>query len=118
MMNHELVGGCAARRWRRNPGRAHPPVGGHRPLAAQFVASGRMKVDGLIRAQASSADSPPARPRTRGDLLSYLLFDGDFAADLIELGRTNAAKKEDEARRAIRRVGARRASTVNTSSAS
>jgi len=29
-------------------------------------------------------------------LLSYLLFDGDFAADLIALGRHDAAKKEDE----------------------
>jgi NTE family protein len=30
------------------------------------------------------------------DLLSYLLFDGTFAADLIDLGRHDAAKKADE----------------------
>ena len=34
--------------------------------------------------------------RHESDLLSYLLFDGDFAAELIEMGRSDAAKKEDE----------------------
>jgi NTE family protein len=30
------------------------------------------------------------------DLLSYLLFDGHFASDLIDLGRRDAAAKADE----------------------
>jgi NTE family protein len=31
-----------------------------------------------------------------GDLLAYLLFDGDFAAKLIELGRADAASQHDQ----------------------
>jgi NTE family protein len=34
--------------------------------------------------------------RHESDLLSYLLFDGGFASQLIDLGRHDAAKKEDE----------------------
>jgi NTE family protein len=37
------------------------------------------------------------RDATRsGDLLAYLLFDGAFAAKLIELGRADAAARHDE----------------------
>ena len=34
--------------------------------------------------------------RHESDLLSYLLFDGNFASQLIELGRHDAAEKADE----------------------
>ncbi len=63
-------------------------------LAAQFVAKGRMQVSGVIArkliqrlAQGESAHET--------DLLSYLLFDGGYAADLIDLGRRDAAKQEE-----------------------
>lgn len=35
-------------------------------------------------------------PRRAGDLLSYLLFDGGFAAELIALGRADARARHDE----------------------
>ena len=64
-------------------------------LAAQFVARGRMRVNGALarRLIHRLAEGEAAH---ESDLLSYLLFDGDFAAELIELGRLDAAAKEDE----------------------
>jgi len=35
-------------------------------------------------------------PEREADLMSYLLFDGRYAADLIELGRQDARRQEDE----------------------
>ena len=64
-------------------------------LAAQFVSSGRMRVQGLV-ARRLIERLGAGEARHESDLLSYLLFDGDFAAELIELGRQDAAKKEDE----------------------
>jgi NTE family protein len=64
-------------------------------IAAAFVRSGRMKVHGLIARNLISrlAEGEAAH---ESDLLSYLLFDGDFASELIDLGRRDAAKKADE----------------------
>ena len=64
-------------------------------LAARFVNSGRLRVHGmvarrLIQRLASGEESQES------DLLSYLLFDGKFAEQLIELGRHDAAQKADE----------------------
>ena len=64
-------------------------------LAAQFVAAGKMRLDGTIakRLVRRLADGEAAH---ESDLLSYLLFDGEFASQLIELGRKDAARKETE----------------------
>ena len=54
-----------------------------------------MRVKGLI-ARKLIQRLAGGEARHESDLLSYLLFDGDFAAELIELGRRDAAAKEDE----------------------
>jgi NTE family protein len=94
MMNHELVRlrGAPLRRIQAVHIRPSEDIG---MLAAQFVAAGRMKVDGILarRLIHRLAEGEAAH---ESDLLSYLLFDGDYAAQLIELGRYDAAKKEDE----------------------
>jgi NTE family protein len=64
-------------------------------LASEFVRSGRMRVDGPI-ARRIIQRLAAGEARHESDFLSYLLFDGDFAAELIDLGRQDAAKKADE----------------------
>jgi len=64
-------------------------------LAAEFVSSGRMRVQGLV-ARRLIERLAAGEARHESDLLSYLLFDGNFAAQLIDLGRQDAAKKADE----------------------
>ena len=94
MMNHELVRlrGAPLRRIQAVHIRPSEDIG---RLAAEFVAAGKMKVSGTIAKRLISrlAGGEAAH---ESDLLSYLLFDGDYAAQLIELGRHDAAKKEDE----------------------
>ncbi|HEV7555866.1 MAG TPA: patatin-like phospholipase family protein [Kofleriaceae bacterium] len=94
MMNHELVRlrGAPLRRIQAVHIRPSEDIG---RLAADFVAAGKMKVNGAIAKRLISrlAGGEAAH---ESDLLSYLLFDGDYASQLIDLGRHDAAKKEDE----------------------
>jgi NTE family protein len=94
VMNHALVGlrGAPLRRIQAVHVRPSEDIG---VLAAQFVASGKMRVQGAM-ARRLIERLAAGEARHESDLLSYLLFDGTFAAQLIELGRHDAAKKEDE----------------------
>jgi NTE family protein len=94
MMNHALVGlrGAPLRRIQAVHIRPSEDIG---VLAADFVASGRMHVHGVV-ARRLIQRLAAGEARHESDLLSYLLFDGKFAAQLIDLGRHDAAKKADE----------------------
>lgn len=94
MMNHALVRlrGAPLRRIQAVHIRPSEDIGA---LAAQFVRSGRMKVHGLV-ARRLIQRLAAGEARHESDLLSYLLFDGAFASDLIELGRHDAASKAEE----------------------
>jgi NTE family protein len=94
MMNHELVRlrGAPLRRIQTVHIRPSEDIG---TIAARFAASGKVKVHGPI-AKRLIGRLAAGEARHESDLLSYLLFDGAFAGELIELGRCDAAKKEDE----------------------
>jgi NTE family protein len=64
-------------------------------LASEFVTSGKLKVESRIARKLIQRLAEGEGP-SENDLLSYLLFDGDYAAQLIALGRADAARKQDE----------------------
>jgi NTE family protein len=94
MMNHELVRlrGAPLRQIQAVHIRPSEDIGA---IASDFAAAGKVKVQGTV-ARRLLARLAGGEARHESDLLSYLLFDGDFAAELIELGRRDAAQKEDE----------------------
>jgi NTE family protein len=94
MMNRELVRlrGAPLRQIQAVHIRPSEDIGA---LASEFAAQGRMRISGMV-ARNLIKRLAQGEAAHESDLLSYLLFDGDFAAELIELGRRDAAKKEDE----------------------
>jgi NTE family protein len=64
-------------------------------LAAQFVQSPSFSriggMTGRLMRQLADRDS-----KNEADLLSYLLFDGEFARQLIEMGRADAKMRHEE----------------------
>jgi NTE family protein len=94
MMNHELVRlrGAPLRRIQAVHIRPSVDIGA---IAADFAAAGKARVHGTL-ARKLVEKLAGGEARHESDLLSYLLFDGDYAAELIELGRQDAARKEDE----------------------
>lgn len=93
-MNHHLVRmrGAPLRRIHAVHIRPSEDIGA---LAADYASSGKLRVSGML-ARKLLSKLAEGEARHESDLLSYLLFDGGFADQLIELGRADAAKKEDE----------------------
>lgn len=94
MMNHELVRlrGAPLRSIHAVHIRPSEDIGA---IASDFAAKGKVKVNGVV-AKRLISKLAGGEGKGENDLLSYLLFDGSFASELIELGRRDAAKKEDE----------------------
>lgn len=64
-------------------------------IAADFVAKGRVSVSGMVARRLLDRLARGASQH-ENDFLSYLLFDGGYANELIELGRADAAKREEQ----------------------
>ncbi len=64
-------------------------------LAHDFVASGRVLVQSRVTRRLLHRLAESEAPH-ENDLLSYLLFDGNWAAELIALGRRDALAREED----------------------
>ena len=89
-MNHELarMRGAPLRRIHAVHVRPSEDIGA---MASDFVNGGRLRVTGMF-AQKVIHRLAGGEGRHENDLLSYLLFDGDFAADLIDLAGAALAR--------------------------
>lgn len=94
MLSQELIQlrGAPIRRLRAARVRPSVDIGG---IASDFVAQGRIAVRGRLARRLINRLAQ-GEARHESDLLSYLLFDGNFAAALIELGESDAAASEAE----------------------
>jgi NTE family protein len=94
MLSDELIRlrGAPIRPLRAVRVRPSADIGG---LASEFVAKGRISVRGRL-ARRLIHRLAQGEARHESDLLSYLLFDGNFAAALIDLGHSDAAASEAE----------------------
>ena len=73
----------------------HATVGRHRPPRQRSRAARALPRRRLRRQAPLLPPSTPARG-DEADLASYLLFDGDFCRQLIEMGRADAEARRDE----------------------
>jgi NTE family protein len=94
VMNRELIRlrGAPLRRIEAVHIRPSEDIGS---LAADFAKRGMLKVQGTV-ARRLIRKLSEGEAAHESDFLSYLLFDGDWAAQLIELGHRDAAAKEEE----------------------